>query len=443
MNISNYCFLKVILASTKIDKHRDKISMKALNDLQNLCLGRYGVISTSEDCNTTCYISYTFIEPSWESDGIGEAAYNLYGIIMFDGSTKYGRIIRDSVKNLGNNLYDVASIGFIVGSSEMLTTQLVRNILSVKDFLNFSYRVRSKDSVINNDKIDDIIKNSSTCPFCGSKPSVSYKEENISGLHKFGITIKCTDIECHVQPKTSFYDSSFTTACDMVLKHWNTRSHDSGIVEDALEDTDSELTKEDICINCVDCANLKQGDNFKYCDECGHRIRDIFTSTCESFIPQRSKAIYSFDYCNQCLSYDCGYCKKRKRETNKDLWMPCCQHDKKPQTDTRCCVNCVNCGKVADGMYYCTLDNHFISGEHPFTNTDCDDFEQEDSDNLSCVSNEDVSETKTTKDHQSLCLSCTNAEFDKDGCFCGAVCHHVVTKGCKSCVYYDKEDQEL
>jgi hypothetical protein len=339
MNISNYCFLKVILASTKIDKHRDKISMKALNDLQNLCLGRYGVISTSEECNTTCYISYTFIEPSWESDGIGEAAYNLYGIIMFDGSTKYGRIIRDSVKNLGNNLYDVASIGFIVGSSEMLTAQLARNILSVKDFLNFSYRVRSKDSVINNDKIDDIIKNASTCPFCGSKPSVSYKEENISGLHKFGITIKCTDIECHVQPKTSFYDSSFSTACNMALKHWNTRSSDSGI------------------------------------------------------------------------------------------------------DDTRCCVNCANCCKDVDGIHYCTLDNHFISGEHPFKHTDCDDFEQKDSNNLYCVSNGDVSGTETTKDHRSLCLSCVNAEFDKDGCFCGAVCHHVVTKGCKSCIYYDKEVQ--
>ena len=439
MNISNYCFLKVILASTKIDKSKDKISMKALNDLQNLCLGRYGVISASEDCSMTCYISYTFIEPSSESDGTGEVAYNLYGIIMFDGSTKYGRIIRESIKNLGNNLCDVASIGFIVGSSEMLTTQLVRNILSVKDFLNFSYRVRSKDSVMNNDKIDDIIKNASTCPFCGSKPSVSYKEENISGLHKFGITIKCTDIECHVQPKTSFYDSSFATACDMVLKHWNQRSPDSGIVKDDLEDTDSELTKEDICINCVDCANLKQNDDFVfYCDKCEHRIRDVFTGTCESFIPQRTKAIYSFDYCDQCLSYDCGYCKKRKRETNKELWMPCCQHDKKSQTDTRCCVNCVNCGKDDDGMYiyYCINDKGFIPGGHPFMHTDCDDFKQKDSDTLYCVS-------ETIEDNKSLCLSCVNAEFDKDGCFCGAVCHHVVTKGCKSCVYYDKEDQEL
>jgi hypothetical protein len=337
MNISNYCFLKVILASTKIDKHGDKISMKALNDLQDLCLGRYGVISTSEDCNTTCYISYTFIEPSWESDGIGEAAYNLYGIIMFDGSTKYGKIIRDSIKNLGNNLYDVASIGFIVGSSEMLTTQLVRNILSVKDFLNFSYRVRSKDSVRNQNRLDEVIEKSDICPFCGSKPIVTVDGENISGLDKFRITIKCINIECNVQPKTSFYDSSFTTACDMVLKHWNTRSSDSGI------------------------------------------------------------------------------------------------------DDTRCHVNCVNCGKDADGMYYCTLDNHFIPGEHPFRHTDCHDFEQKDSNNLSCVSNEDASKTETTKEHKSLCLSCVNAEFDKDGCYCKAVCHHVVTKGCKSCVYYDKE----
>ena len=337
MNISNYCFLKVILASTKIDKYGDKISMKALNDLQNLCLGRYGVISTSEDCNTTCYISYTFIEPSWESDGIGEAAYNLYGIIMFDGSTKYGRIIRDSVKNLGNNLYDVASIGFIVGSSEMLTTQLVRNILSVKDFLNFSYRVRSKDSVRNQNRLDEVIEKSDICPFCGIKPIVTADGENISGLDKFRITIKCINIECNVQPKTSFYDSSFSTACDMALKHWNKRASDT------------------------------------------------------------------------------------------------------VATDTRCCVNCVNCDKDGDGMYSCTLDNHFIPGEHPFRHTDCPDFEQKDSNNLHCVSDKDVSKTETTKEHKSLCLSCANAEFDKDGCYCKAVCHHVVTKGCKSCVYYDKE----
>ena len=295
MNISNYCFSKVILASTKIDNHGDKISMGALNDLQNLCLGRYGVISASENCNATCYISYTFIEPSSESDGTGEVAYNLYGIIIFDGSTKYGRIIRDRIKDLGNNLYDVASIGFILGSSEMLTTQPVRNILSVKEFVSFTFNVRSKESVRNQNRLNEVIKGTDVCPFCGSKPIVSVDDENISGLDEFKITIKCMNIECHVQPKTSFYDSNFSTACDMVLRHWNKRS------------------------------------------------------------------------------------------------------------------------------------------------TDCDDFKQKDSDNPYRVSKE----CNSGKDNkESLCLSCVNAAFDQDGCFCGAVCNHVVTKGCKSCIYYDKGDQE-
>jgi len=410
-DLKDYRFVKVILASTAVDKSGDKISMKALNDLQKLCLNKTGTVEIPE-YKADCTIVNSFICSSNESDGTGEVAYNLYGILAFYAQSISGKYISDRIENLGNNLYDVASISFIVGSSEMLTTQLVRNILSIKEFLNFSYNVRSMESVRNQNRLDEIIKESDICPFCGSKPIVTVDSENISGLDKFRITIKCMNIECNVQPKTSFYDSSFTTACDMVLKHWNTRSHDSGIVENALEDTDSKLTVGDICINCADCANLKQGDDFKYCDECGHRIRDIFTYTCESFIPQRSKAIYSFDYCDQCLSYDCGYCKKRKRETNKDLWMPCCQHDKKPQTDTRCCVNCVNCCKDDDGMYYCINDKCFIPGEHPFKHTNCDDFEQKDSNILSCVSSENGSETEMK------CLSCIYAEFGPDGCWC-------------------------
>ena len=436
-DLKDYRFVKVILASTAVDKSGDKISMKALNDLQRLCLNKTGTIEIPE-YKADCTIVNSFICSSNESDGTGEVAYNLYGILAFYSQSISGKYISDRIDNIGNNLYDVASIGFVVGSSEMLTTQLVRNILSIKDFLNFSYNVRSKDSVMNQNRLNEVIKGTDVCPFCGSKPIVTADGENISGLDKFRITIKCMNIECHVQPKTSFYDSSFATACDMVLKHWNQRSHDSGVVDNDLEDTDSKLTKEDICINCVDCANLKQGDDFKYCDECGHRIRDIFTNTCESFIPQRSKAIYSFDYCNQCLSYDCGYCKKRKRETNKDLWMPCCQHDKMSQTDTRCCVNCVNCCKDDDGMYYCISDKGFIPGEHPFKHTDCDDFEQKDSKNLYCVSSDSVSETETIEDRRSLCLSCVNAEFDKDGCYCKHLVRFVKCIGCKSCKYYER-----
>lgn len=435
-DLKDYRFVKVILASTAVDKSGDKISMKALNDLQRLCLNKTGTIEIPE-YKADCTIVNSFICSSNESDGTGEVAYNLYGIIAFNAKSISGKYISDRIDNLGSNLCDLAKVSFIIGASEKMN-DTVRQILGINDFVSFAFDVRSMESVRNQEKLNEVIKKSDICPFCGSKPIVTVDSENISGLDKFRITIKCMNIECNVQPKTSFYDSSFTTACDMVLKHWNTRSHDSGIVEDALEDTDSELTVWDICINCADCANLKQGDDFKYCDECGHRIRDIFTNTCELFIPQRSKAIYSFDYCDQCLSYDCGYCKKRKRETNKDLWMPCCQHDKKPQTDTRCCVNCVNCHKDDNEMYYCINDNHYITASHPFKHTDCNDFEQKDSNNLYCVSNEDVSETETIEDCRSLCLSCVNAEFDKDGCYCKHLVRFVKCIGCKSCQYYER-----
>ena len=193
------------------------------------------------------------------------------------------------------------------------------------------------------------------------------------------------------------------------------------------------MTIDDICINCVDCINLKQDDNVFYCDKFRHRVRDVFTNTCESFVPQRSKAIYSFDYCDQCLSYDCGYCKKRKRETNKELWMPCCQRDKKSQTDTRCCVNCVNCVKNGDGMHYCVSVGFgkVIPGEHPFKHTDCDDFKQKDLDNLYCVS-----ETGEKDDEKSLCLSCEHADFGPDGCWCSEAESFVCTKLMHNCKYF-------
>ena len=422
-------FVKVVLASTAIDSSGDKISLKALNDLKNMCVNQTGQIRMA-DINVDCKIVYSFIDKSDESDGNGDVAYNLYGIIAFS-TCGDGVFIDKEIERLGTNLYDVGRISYAIGPSEKLNNG-VSHILGIDDFLYFLYDVRSRDSVRNQEKLNEVIKKSDICPFCGSKPIVTVDGENISGLDKFRVTIKCMNIECNVQPKTSFYDSSFTTACDMVLKHWNTRSHDSGIVENALEDTNSKLTVGDICINCADCANLKQGDDFKYCDECGHRIRDIFTYTCESFIPQRSKAIYSFDYCDQCLSYNCGYCKKRKRETNKDLWMPCCQHDKKQQTDTRCCVNCVNCHKDDNEMYYCINDNHYTTTVHPFKHTDCDDFEQKDSKNLSCVS-----ETTEKDDKTSLCLSCEHADFGPDGCWCLKAESFVCTKLMNNCKYFD------
>ena len=137
-DLKDYRFVKVILASTAVDKSGDKISMKALNDLQRLCLNKTGTIEIPE-YKADCTIVNSFICSSNESDGTGEVAYNLYGILAFYSQSISGKYISDRIDNIGNNLYDVASIGFVVGSSEMLTTQLVRNILSIKDFLNFSY----------------------------------------------------------------------------------------------------------------------------------------------------------------------------------------------------------------------------------------------------------------------------------------------------------------
>lgn len=330
-DLKDYRFVKVILASTAVDKSGDKISMKALNDLQRLCLNKTGTIEIPE-YKANCTIVNSFICSSNESDGTGEVAYNLYGILAFNTRSISGKYISDRIENLGNNLYDVASISFIVGSSEMLTTQLVRNILSIKDFLNFSYNVRSMESVRNQNRLDEVIEKSDICPFCGSKPIVTVDSENISGLDKFRVTIKCINIECNVQPKTSFYDSSFTTACDMALKHWNHRSSDSGI------------------------------------------------------------------------------------------------------TDTRCCVNCVNCCKD-DGMYYCINDKCFIPGEHPFKHTNCDDFEQKDSNILSCVSSENGSETEMK------CLSCIYAEFGPDGCWCLKAKSFVCTRLMNNCKYFECEKE--
>ena len=327
-DLKDYRFVKVILASTAVDKSGDKISMKALNDLQRLCLNKTGTVEISE-YKTECTIVNSFICSSNESDGTGEVAYNLYGILAFNAQSISGKYISDRIDNLGNNLYDVASISFTVGSSEMLTTQLVRNILSIKDFLNFSYNVRSKESVKNQNRLNEVIKKSDICPFCGSKPIVTVDSENISGLDKFRITIKCMNIECNVQPKTSFYDSSFTTACDMVLKHWNHRTSDSGII------------------------------------------------------------------------------------------------------DTRCCVNCVNCCKDDDDIYYCINDKGFIPGDHPFEHTNCDDFEQKDSNSLYCVS-----ETTEKDDKTSLCLSCEHADFGPDGCWCAIAKSFVCTKLMNNCKYF-------
>lgn len=237
-DLKDYRFVKVILDSTAVDKSGYKISMKALNDLQRLCLNKIGTIEIP-NYKTDCTIVNSFICSSNESDVTGEVAYNLYGILAFNAKSISGKYISDRINNLGSNLYDKATVAFTIGASEKMN-DTVRQILDINDFISFTFDVRSKESVRNQKKLNDVIKESDICPFCGSKPIVTVDSENISGLDKFRITVKCINIECNVQPKTSFYDSSFTTACDMALKHWNQRSQpDSGIVDTRC------------CVNCV------------------------------------------------------------------------------------------------------------------------------------------------------------------------------------------------
>lgn len=335
LDLKDYRFVKVILASTAVDKSGDKISMKALNDLQRLCLNKTGTIEIPE-YKADCTIVNSFICSAGDSDGTGDVAYNLYGILAFYAKSISGKYISDRIDNLGSNLYDMTTVAFTIGASEKMN-DTVRQILDINDFVSFAFDVRSKESVRNQNKLNEVIKKSDICPFCGSKPIVTVDSENISGLDKFRITIKCMNIECNVQPKTSFYDSSFTTACDMALKHWNHRTSDSGII------------------------------------------------------------------------------------------------------DTRCCVNCVNCGKDEDGMYiyYCINDKGFIPGEHPFMHTDCDDFKQKDSANLYCVS-----ETVEKDDKTSLCLSCEHADFGPDGCWCSEAESFVCTKLMNNCKYFERASEE-
>ena len=330
-DLKDYRFVKVILASTAVDSAGYKLSLKALNDLKNMCVNGIGEIRLG-DIDVDCEIVYSFIYKSDESDGNGDVAYNLYGIIAFS-TCGDGVSIDKEIERLGANLYDVGRISYAIGPSEKLNNG-VSHILGIDDFLYFLYDVRSRDSVKNQEKLNEVIKKSDICPFCGSKPIVTVDSENISGLDKFRVTIKCINIECNVQPKTSFYDSSFTTACDMVLKHWNKRTSDSGII------------------------------------------------------------------------------------------------------DTRCCVNCVNCCKDDDGIYYCINDKGFIPGDHPFEHTNCDDFEQKDSNSLYCVS-----ETTEKDDKTSLCLSCEHADFGPDGCWCAKAKSFVCTKLMNNCKYFECEKE--
>lgn len=81
-------------------------------------------------------------------------------------------------------------------------------------------------------------------------------------------------------------------------------------------------------------------------------------------------------------------------------------------------------------MYYCINDYGFIPGEHPFKHTNCDDFEQKDSDNLYCASSENGSETEMK------CLSCIYAEFGPDGCWCSEAESFVCTKLMNNCKHF-------
>lgn len=116
-DLKDYRFVRVILASTAVDKSGDKFSMKALNDLQRLCLNKTGTIEIPE-YKTDCTIVNSFICSSDESDGTGEVAYNLYGILAFNAKSISGKYISDRIDNLGSNLHGIARVSFIIGASE-------------------------------------------------------------------------------------------------------------------------------------------------------------------------------------------------------------------------------------------------------------------------------------------------------------------------------------
>ena len=98
----------------------------------------------------------------------------------------------------------------------------------------------------------EIESHADTCPFCGEKPSVTFAYD---AMKRFNVSLQCRNIMCHINPKSSFYDGSFKTACDMVLMGWNKREQK----ENKLKDLDFK-----VC-SCFDCTNSEFDADGCYC----------------------------------------------------------------------------------------------------------------------------------------------------------------------------------
>lgn len=78
---------------------------------------------------------------------------------------------------------------------------------------------------------------------------------------------------CHINPKSSFYDGSFKTACDMVLMGWNKREQR----ENKLKDLDFK-----VC-SCFDCTNSEFDADGCYCKKLEKLVNTKNMTGCKYF----------------------------------------------------------------------------------------------------------------------------------------------------------------
>lgn len=109
-----------------------------------------------------------------------------------------------------------------------------------------------------------------TCPFCGEKPSITFAYDT---MKRFSVSLQCRNIMCHINPKSSFYDGSFKTACDMVLTGWNKR----------------EQKEEKVESNCFQCACAEFGPDGTWCGYLGKFVYPRDNKDCAIFQKRKSQ----------------------------------------------------------------------------------------------------------------------------------------------------------
>lgn len=110
-----------------------------------------------------------------------------------------------------------------------------------------------------------------TCPFCGEKPSITFAYD---AMKRFSVSLKCINIMCHINPKSSFYDGNFKTACDMVLKGWNQREQ--------KENDSKNLDLKEVCA-CINCTNSEFDADGCYCKKLGKLVNSKDKIGCQYF----------------------------------------------------------------------------------------------------------------------------------------------------------------